>query len=255
MTNEGTPLGEIFDAPAAPTPAAPAPKVETPETKPAAAPITGEKDKSVTPPVTPDPETVPFAAVKDERARRQAAEAELAKVKAEIEASRKAAEVPKADPAPEPLGFYDDPEGFIARQVEQAQRALKAQMVDASEMRMRESKPDYAEAEAAFMEVAKANPALARQAMDSPDAARFIYDHGKRLHASAAMNTDPEAYRAKVEAEVRAKIEAEAKAKADEEARIADAAKPSLNSQARDTSGRFKPPAFAGPTPLGDILG
>lgn len=208
---------------------------ETPETpepeQPSAVVETVEK-----PPETPAPEvtttpeareeqTVPIAALKAEREKRQAFEKELA----ELRAAQQAA------PPQQLPEFYEAPEQHL--QVIEQRHAQR--LYAALEAQAREVHPDYDEVFEEVKAAAEGNPALQQRIFSAPNPALEAYKLGKQLREFKRME-DPVKYRAEVEAELRAKWDAEQKAK--EKARAAaDAEIPPDMTQARNAAGQFQP--------------
>jgi hypothetical protein len=175
-----------------------------------------------------EPQTVPLAAMKAEREKRQRLERELAEERAKHQSQQ--------TPTP---SYYEDPEGYLARAQNDIEQRATARLNAALEAQAREQYPDYEEKLGVVMEHAQGNPAIVQEIMTAPNPAVAAYKMGQRLSEFQQMQ-DPEAYRAKVEAEVRAKIEAENKAKADQRQKAASEIPPDL-SQARNTRGEFTP--------------
>lgn len=185
----------------------PAPVADTPEPKGETEPTEPAADPAATPdpvpaaatpaaqPAKTEPEAVPIAAVLDERRKRQAAERELAELRATQ------AQQPRAD-------FYQDPERYVAETVGQVQQNMQTQMYAALEFAAKRMLPDYDDKFAVVEEYAKTNPAAVRDIFASPNPAIAAYELGQRLLEYREMQ-NPETYRQKIEAEVRQKIEAE----------------------------------------------
>lgn len=167
-----------------------------------------------------DPSTVPYAAMKAERDKRQRLERELEEVR-------------RQQPQQQPASYYEDPEGYVQRIQNETNQRLYA----ALEASAREQYPDYDEAFGIVMQHAQGNPALVQEVMSSPNPAVAAYKMGKKLAEFEKMK-DPDAYRAQIEAEVRAKVEAEVLAKSNKRQQVAAEIPPDL-SQARNTRGEF----------------
>lgn len=175
-----------------------------------------------------EPQTVPLAAMKAEREKRQRLERELAEERAKHQAQQ----------APAP-SYYEDPEGYLARAQNDIEQRAAARLNAALEAQAREQYSDYEEKMGVVMEHAAGNPAIVQEIMTAPNPAVAAYKMGQRLMEFQQMQ-DPEAYRAKIAAEVRAQIDAENKAKADQRQKAASEIPPDL-SQARNTRGEFTP--------------
>lgn len=184
--------------------------------------------EATTAPEVKEPQTVPLAAVMAEREKRQRLERELAEERAKHQAQQ----------APAP-SYYEDPEGYLARAQNDIEQRATARLNAALEAQAREQYPDYEEKMGVVMEHAAGNPAIVQEIMTAPNPAVAAYKMGQRLMEFQQMQ-DPEAYRAKIAAEVRAQIEAENKAKADQRQKAASEIPPDL-SQARNTRGEFTP--------------
>lgn len=194
--------------------------VATPEPEPEPEKVEPEKAQAPEPPApeattAPDEERVPLAALKAEREKRQKYERELAEYRRKLEEQRP------------PPNFHEAPEQYVQELLSQQAQALTQRMLGALEAQVREANPDYDEVFAELEEQAQENPALVQQVMSAPNPAMAAYRLGKQLRELKQMQ-DPEAYRAKIEAEVRAKIEAEYKAKEEARKRAADAIPPDL---------------------------
>jgi hypothetical protein len=163
-------------------------------------------------PAKTEAETVPIAAVMDERRKRQALERQLAELTA---AQQK-----------QPTDFYQNPEQHIAEVTDRVAQQMKGQMYAALEFAAKRTFPDYDEKFAVVEEFAKQNPAAIQDIFSSPNPAVAAYELGQRLIEYREMQ-NPETYRAKIEAELRTKLEAEyaAKAKRQQDAQAAEAAK------------------------------
>lgn len=200
---------------------APSAAVETPEvqaaepegTAPPAEPSVKEDDADH--PV-PDDVAGLRSAIQAERAKRNdykgerdRLQGEMAAIKAELEAARKA---PPAQPVqeqqPEPQAIpnpVEDPQGYHAYQ----QRMLFNERLNQSEMMLRDQHDDVDEKMAVFKQAATANPALRSELTRQVHPYRWAYQQAQRIIAMEEIGGDPAAYRAKVEAELRAKWEAE----------------------------------------------
>lgn len=182
--------------------------------------------EGTTPPEAKETGTVPYAAMKAEREKRQKLERELE----EIRNRQQAAPAQPEQPAPT---YYEDPEGYVQRVQNESTQRLYA----ALEASAREQYPDYDEAFAVVMKHAANNPAVVREVMTSANPAVAAYKMGKKLAEFEQMQ-DPDAYREKLKGELRAEWEAEQKAKSDQRQQAAAALPPDL-SQARNTRGEF----------------
>jgi hypothetical protein len=191
------------------TPEAPVPEtVETP------APETPEP-VAVAPTAPPvEEKTVPLAALKSEREKRQELERRLKEL--------------ETKPAPERVNFYDNPEEHLNQRFQEIEARATARTYAALEAVEKEAHPDFDEVAAEVIAAAQQHPTLANQIMQAANPAREMYKVGQKLREFQKMQ-DPEAYRAQVAAEVRAQVLAElgergAQAAREAEARAAKAA-------------------------------
>lgn len=215
------------------------------------------KDAGVEPPTTEQPAAPPaaepatglppheFAALKDERRKRQEAEARAAFLEQQLRQPPPATEA-------EPVDFWENPNAVISNQVNQAvntalqewERRQVQQRAEAAEAAARAKYPDYDDAFAKFREQLQFNPALMQDLNRAADPAEFAYQRGR----AAIDMADPESYRAKIEAEVRQKLEAELLANAPRPQTL-----PPTTAGQRSVSGRGGP-QWGGPPGLKDIL-
>jgi hypothetical protein len=180
--------------------------------------------ETVEPPVTPAPEAptapepkeehVPLAALKAERKKRQEYEDRL----------RQYEQQQAQQPQP---SFYEAPEQYVQTLLQQHSQHVTQRMLGALEAQAREVYPDYDEVFEIVQENAAGNPIVVQQIMQAPNPAMAAYKLGKQLREMQAMQ-DPDAYRAKIEAEIRAKVDAEYKAKEEAKLRAANAIPPDL---------------------------
>lgn len=227
---------------------------------------TGEPQPQDTPAPAPeappasDPEHVPFAALKDERAKRQAAEDRIAKLEAQF-ASMQPAPQPQTQttPAPaelEPIDLFDDPDRFIETRFDTFGERLMAkweqrqatQRVNASEHAARAKYPDFEEKVGAFQQAVQLNPALAREMVAAADPAEFAYSRGK-----AALQVQQFGSIEGLIAAERAKWEQEAMSSL-QPAPDPGPTAPMTTAADRSASQRGGP-AWSGPTPLDQIIG
>ena len=178
--------------------------VETPETPAPEVPTTPE----------PKEEHVPLAALKAERAKRQEYEARLRQYEQEMQ----------RQPIPD---FNQSPDGYVQAVLNQHSQQMQVRMLGALEAQAREMYPDYDEVFEIVQESAESNPVLTQQILQAPNPAMAAYKLGKQLREMQAMQ-DPDAYRAKIEAEIRAKVDAEYRAKEEAKLKAASAIPPDL---------------------------
>jgi hypothetical protein len=187
-----------------------------------------------------------FAALKDERRKRQAMEAELAEMRTQF--ARMQAKPPEQAP-----DFWDNPDAAMQARLDQFGETLlqrfeqkqQVERIDASEAQARAKHADFDDAFHAFRQAVQANPALAQQMTKASDPAEFAYQKGKTaldLERVGSIDEMIKAERAKWEAEARAVVQ--------------PAAQPMFPSSTvtERSVGQRRGPEWSGPTPLGDIL-
>lgn len=223
-------------------------------TKKADAPQEKPKEQPAAPaaPVAPPVEEMTakekaaFAAVHDERRKRQALEQEIARIRQGQ---------PPAAPTEQPKGFWDDPEGALKAHEQRTEQTVVEARLNTAEMLARSRHPDFDEKVAEFTELLKTTPGLSQQWLASQDPGEFAYATGKN-HLLLKQVGSVEALTAKVrketEVELRTKWEAEQKAKEEALERQRRELPPSL-SDTRGSAAGTKP-AWAGPQSLEDIL-
>lgn len=186
-----------------------------------------------TPPEKQEPETTSeekteqqewtFAAVKDERQKRQKLEKELE----ELRAQNAASEIKIPD-------VVEDQEGFTKHLEDKIRGESRQAIIETQRDMMMDFKPDYEEKESAFMEMAKGNAALIAEANASKNPAKFAYEQGaKYLKYQELQNVD--SMEAKLRAELETKIRAELEGKIQQEAKLENNISPSL-AKARGTT-------------------
>lgn len=181
-------------------------------------------------------------AAQEERGKRQELERRLAAIEA-------------AKPKEPEKGFWDDPEGALAKQKQDFQQALTGMRLQTAEGIARSRYKDFDEKVAVFSELAQSTPGLGQQMLQAPDPAEFAYRTAAN-HMAIKEAGGIEELRAKIErdttARVRAEVEAELRAKADALAKAREALPGSL-SDARST-GAANRPVWSGPPSLDEIL-
>lgn len=259
---EEPPAPEVVEAPEAPVETqAGSPPPPPPE--PPQAPAPAEDDEPV-----PEDERALMAALRDERTKRRdhkgradKLEGELAAIRAELDAARKAppppppvAAVPPEPPKP-PRQIphpVEDPEGYHQYWVEQR---MQDRFNDSERLFRRTSgftKEDIDEKIAAFKKVADTNPALQQELLAQVDPYEFAYNYARRLQALAEVGDDPNAFRTKVRSEIEAELRAKILAEMAEGVGVpAPAAPPVVQlpgslSNARSTGGRVAAPTAPG---------
>lgn len=173
-----------------------------------------------------------YAALKGERERRQAAEARIAALEAQL------------NPPEPPPSIFEDEQGWqnhFGQQVA-SQATLNAKL-DVSEMLVRDKHPDFDEMKAEFLELAQANPAIVQQAMADPHPWAKAYHIAKNARTMKELGaTDLDTLREKLRAEILAE----------------QAVKPSItlpNSLATAQNTRGVAPVQSGPLTIEQIIG
>lgn len=197
-------------------PAAQPEPIVQPDTEPPSSDETGvNNDETASPAVaepTETPSTIPFAAYENERRIRQETQHELEQFRAQLAQQQQQFEQPQ----PEAPDAWEDPQAALNHQAQiletkfQSELQRRDQMmtqnrVEMSEMLVKQQHEDYDEVTEAFAQVAMKNEALAHQMLNHPMPAQFAYQTGKQMMALQQFGSDPDAYRAKIEAEIMAK--------------------------------------------------
>lgn len=166
------------------------------------APKPKDAETAAPPAAEREPQNVPVAALKDERSKRQAAEAELAQARAfiaQMQRQPQAQPVPR-QPAekPDPMGLLlDNPAGFVEERAQQVARQMVAPLEDQmfrdrlhfSVQRAR-SAPDFEEADALVNAAIQAAPAEIQQRVAAdmrrhPDPGQWVLEQGRALKERA----------------------------------------------------------------------
>lgn len=146
---------------------------------------------------------VPLAALMAERDKRK----ESSRRVEELERRLKEIEQSQVRAAPPQMpDFFQDPEGYVHSAVSMARAEARDGMLAALEEAERDRHQDFDDVLAHVMERAQSNPELARRIMTSRNPAAQAYKLGKELVEFDRIQTDPESYRTKLEAELREKI-------------------------------------------------
>lgn len=254
--NEDTPLNEIFGSDSEQPEVAEQPQGQPRDEHGRFAPKGDDEPEQAQPePVESVPPTqeerVPFAALKDERSKRQQLEQRLA----EYEQYFAQAQQQQVQPQPEP-DMFADPDGFKAHlanqlrqelmqelqpQLQQAQTMSRAEV---SEMMARQRWQDYDAKIEVFKEALTANPFLRTQLMQAPDPATFAYNAAQQWEQAKQYGNAPPS-RDDLKAELREEL-----------MRELGLDRPKVPSTLADSRsvGTRSGPAWSGPTPLGDIF-
>jgi hypothetical protein len=198
------------------------------------------------PPSDQEPAHIPFAALKDEREKRQRAEAERQQVLERLQQYEAYYQQQNAPASEEDA----DPVALIAAQVQQmmmpqVQQQILTARVEVAETLARQKWADYDEKVEHFKEAVKANPYLLQELTASPNPAEYAYNAANKMLEAKQYGTATPS-REQLEAEIRQKIMAE----------IGIPNRQAPTSLANERSiGSRSGPAWSGPTPLSDILG
>lgn len=280
---------------------APEPKAEggqpEPQAPPPAAPETGEKppaeqkpqpnrdeagrfapkqgeQQAGPPPEKHEPQNAPIAALKDERAKRQRAEQEAERLRAQLAAFQQQQARP-APPTPAqpvaqqpqqqaPQDFWADPEAFVKGVREQAvseaeERMFQTRLALSEAVARRE--PDYEEAERALEAFAATSPdaraEIAKTLRTHPAPAMWALQAGRQLIAAQRwtpvmqQHSDPEAY---INAEVERRLQERMAATPPQPAPSALPNLPVSLAGARNTAPRSGP-GWSGPPSTQQLFG
>jgi hypothetical protein len=263
MSTDATPLADILDndTPTAETVArdeagrfAPSQAAEeapeSGETQPEA-PASVAISEPPSQPVETAPATIPYAALRDERNKRQALEAELAAYRASQQPQPPMQT--QAQPADAP-DMFEDPAGFQAwvRQaaasdaMQLARQEFALERTRASAIAAQSKYADYDATIEAFKGLAAANPGLEQTMMQQPDPAEWAYRTAK-THLEVAQYGSVDAL---VEARLKQR---EAELIAAASAQVRPSAPPTITTQ-RSVGNRTQGPSWNGPKPLSAIL-
>ncbi len=198
------------------------------------------------PPSEQEPSHIPFAALKDERAKRQQIEAERQQMADRLQQYEAYFQQLQAAEQPEE---QDPIQAITSHVLSTVQQQNEMQMltvrVEFAEQLARQKWADYDDKVEHFKEAVKANPYLLQELKAAPNPAEYAYNAAnKMLEAKQYGTASPS--REQLEAEIRAKIMAE----------IGMPQRQAPTTLATERSvGARSGPAWSGPTPLGDILG
>lgn len=128
------------------------------------------------------------------------------------ELERRLAEVEKPQQQEEGPDLFVDPKGFTEGLKNEIKQTVLSERISLSRELMLETKTDYAEKEARFVEMAKADASLVAKMNASANPAKFAYDTASKAIADEAKLKlvdeigDPAAYREKLKAEILAEL-------------------------------------------------
>ena len=228
-------LAFFEDEPEAEAPEAEAPQPEDvkaeEETEVAEQPAAEGKgeDKEAAPPAAPEekqPGHVPLSALLDEREKRQKFEREVEELRrwrAQQEAQRQ-----KPD-------FFENPEAALSQVQQQVQQQMVAEKLRTSRfLAEREFGPDLVKEAYAYFDQ---NPEQSHALINEPSPFHAAVEHYRRQKLLTEIGTDPDAYRAKLRAELEAEIARKAPPK--------PAAPPRSLASAPNAGGETTPPGSA----------
>jgi hypothetical protein len=211
-------------------PETPEPETDAPEVVEKGEPETPAEVAPEAPPAPEKPkeaDAVPLAALKAERAKRQQLERELETLRT---AQQQA-------PAQQPSDFFEDPMGVLQATVSKVEQQAQQRLYAVLDAEARETYADYDEVMDLVRDKVAENPAIRDQIFNSPNPAKAAYRLGKQFAELTAMQ-DPQAYRARIEAEIRAQITAEQTAKQAAKASAAAAIPPDLAANRSTNTGQ-----------------
>lgn len=225
------------------------------ETGEPAAPVDDQPEPQTevppTPEAEPEPQAIPFKALKDERAKRQQLEAELERLRSQIQQPQQPQYQPQpqfhpeADEVPDPVV---DPAGYADWVESRALARINTQRVAQSAQAARGKYPDFDQAVQAFQQMAQVNPMLEQMMLQQPDPAEWAYRTAKtHMEVTQYGGLD-----AAVEARVQAALAAEME-KLKAQAAVKPQVPPSLATE-RTVAPRTNSVPWAGPPSLDSIL-
>ena len=198
----------------------------------------------------PRPQTVPLAALDEERMKRREMQAEVEALRMQVQQLA----APKTEEQPLP-DFWEDPERHQQTVLDRRLNPLQQQMQERMEAMSRSlhvsvaGEDKVAEAEAALRDFILTNRAAGLEVGQRIRSAPDPYGQLLRWHGEQRVRTeigsDPEAYREKLKAEILAEMQA---------AKPASAPVMPSNLASRSAAPR-KGPEWSGPRPLEDIFG
>lgn len=204
-----------------------------------------EAQDSGPPPQEQEQSHIPIAALKDERTKRQQVEAERQELAARLQQYEAYfQQLQQGGQEEEP-----DPIQVIAQQVmsqlqPQHEMQMLRQKADFAEVLARQRWADYDEKVEHFKEAARSNPFLLQELSRAADPAEYAYNVSNRILEAKQYGSAPS--REEIEAQMREKIMAELGMNRPQV--------PTTLANERSVGSRSGP-AWAGPTPLGQILG
>lgn len=143
----------------------------------------------------PAPETVPLSAL-------MGIKSENKELKAQLEALKAQAQ-PK-----EEIDIFDNPDGFKNEVLTTAQQMALNAKFEMSEMLVRDKHDDYDQKAEQFEQMVKADPSLYYQMIQSPNPAKYVYDHVSKVEKMSQFE-NIDAYESAMREKIRAEIMAE----------------------------------------------
>lgn len=209
----------------------------------------GEEGASPAPVEEQEEPPYEHAAVKGERNRRQAAETERDTLRSELDALKQQfQQLQQPAPAPPP-SLWDDEQGWqqhFGQQV--AQFTSMNAKLDMSEMLASQTHEDFDEMKESFVRMAEQNPALAQQALAAKHPWEKAYQIARNAATMAELGaTDLDTLKAKLREEILAEQQ-QGQTPVPQQTQLP----PSLTGE-RNVGARSGP-AWAGPTPLNQLL-
>jgi hypothetical protein len=206
------------------------------------------------------PPQAPVAAVTAERAKRQDAEQRLAQMEAELRELRRERAAPKQPTEPEaPPDWFANPDDAFRHRVREAVDPIQSSLMFnarliAEQVNGADNVAKAVEEFDAAVAAGKVDPGERQRIMTSPNPFHDAVHWHKRQQTLAEVGEDPEAYRARIKAEILAELKAE-EGKKPVAAKPAEAAPelPSNLAGARNVGTRSGP-AWGGPSTLKDIF-
>lgn len=225
------------------------PQPEATPTEPVEA--VAETPKPVEPVKAAEPASVPPAqepkevaafkqAALEERRKRQALEAEIARLREQ------------AQPQTPPRDFFENPDEAFEQRLTPKLREMEQRMLDrvynAMEAAARARYQDYDEKRELFLQLAQEDPTIVAGLQTAPDPAEYAYTTAKRLSVLREIGDDPDAYRKRVEAEIRERVMAEM---SQQKPRPVAVPPSSLNAEKSPVNSQN----WGGPTPITSLFG
>jgi len=156
--------------------------------------------------------------------------------------------------------YWADPEAYTNQRAASVEAAVTSKLqrveIELATVRAKQRHNDFDAKEKAFVEAVSWAPrdvaaSVVRAMMSDPDPAEYAYRAGAQILAAKEVS-DPDAYRAKVRAEIEAELRGDAPASSS--VRASQAPPPPKTIASARGSGARSDAAFAGPTSLDSIL-